>query len=169
MAWRHIDEAFKQGFLVEEIWELDYNDLSQIRRAGWSAQNVWKARLGEPYQLRQGGYSAADLRKVGCTAKELKLAGYSLEELRNAGFSHEVLRECTSDLSRHKANRTSDETGIALQPLEELSDGLPAARNQKAVTGIGELRWWTTPRIQAMLDTPGSNLPPRAGTAPGRL
>jgi len=80
-------DAFRMGFPLKELWELGYDDLVEIRKAGWSAQEVHKAGLAEAWQLRQVGYGAVDLRKIVCKASQLKLAGFSLEELRNAGFS----------------------------------------------------------------------------------
>merc|ERR1711972_430448 len=99
------EEAFKLGFTLDELWDLGYDDLEQIHRAGWSAGGLLKAGYAEAYQLRQVGYGAAELRKIGCTARQLKLAGFSLEDLRNAGFSSAVLREVSAVLSKHQAQR----------------------------------------------------------------
>jgi hypothetical protein len=148
-------DAFRMGFPLKELWELGYDDLVQVRKAGWSAHDVQKAGLAEAWQMRQVGYSAGELRKIGCEAKQLKLAGYSMEELRNAGFSSEVLRECCSVLSKHRATRKDEESGLTLvNPSGQ--PGVLGAIFEKGGPN-GELRWWGTPRIKAMLDGPGGN------------
>jgi Ca2+-binding EF-hand superfamily protein len=136
------EEAFRMGFPLKELWELGYDDLMRIKQAGWSPRSVWEAGLAEAWQLRQVGYCAADLRKLGCHAQQLKLAGFSLEELRIAGFSSEALRDCSSVLSKHRPARKDEDTGISLVLPDIMQKG-----------GLyGEKRWWTTPRIKAMLD-----------------
>lgn len=159
------EEAFNMEISLEDLWELDYEDLVQIRRAGWSAHAVIKAGLGEAWQLRQVGYGADDLRKIGWSAKKLKLAGFSLEELRNAGFSSESLRECVSVLSKHRAHRANEESALTLRPSSEGQIGLAQGPPGSYFEGggpCGELRWWATPRIKAMLDGP-----PGFGGLPG--
>jgi Ca2+-binding EF-hand superfamily protein len=144
------DEAYKHGFTLQEMWELGYDDLYEIKRSGWSVHNVISAGFAEPYQLRQVGYTAGDLRKVGLSAKQMKLAGFSFEELRNAGFSSAVLRECCSDFARHRAQKSSAEgNGLTLRPVL-ISD-------RPVTSDYGEQRWWGTPRIQAMLGPDQSN------------
>jgi len=144
--------AFKKGMGLQEIWELGYDDLSQIKRAGWSVHNVASAGFAEAWQLRQVGYTAGELRKAGWSATQLKLAGFSLEELRNAGFCSEALRECCSSLGRHRAQKAQEGPGLVLRPATN------ADRPQKGNNGdVGEQRWWGTPRIQAMLQPDQSN------------
>jgi len=164
-------DAFKMGFPLKELWELGYDDLVQIRKAGFSAHDVHKAGLAEAWQLRQVGYGAGDLRKIGCEARQLKLAGFSLEELRNAGFSSEVLRECCSVLGKHRATRKDEDSGLILvNPTGQL--GSLGAIFEKGGPN-GELRWWGTPRIKAMLDGPGgkkiASVTARPVTAPAPL
>mmetsp|Transcript_96995 Transcript_96995/g.278725 ORF Transcript_96995/g.278725 Transcript_96995/m.278725 type:complete len:459 (-) Transcript_96995:81-1457(-) len=88
------EDAFKLGFKLEDLWELGYDDLVLIRKAGWTAQHVLSAGLAEPCELRKVGYGARDLRHVGLESMVLRLAGFTLDDLRNAGFSSAVLREC---------------------------------------------------------------------------
>jgi len=106
------EDAFKIGYPLEELWELGYDDLQQIRRSGWSAQHVHRAGLADTFQLREAGYTAAELRKVGMDARELKLAGFGPDELRNAGFSSAVLRDCCNVV----ASRPKSSAGEALPP-----------------------------------------------------
>jgi Ca2+-binding EF-hand superfamily protein len=149
------EDAFKLALPLEEIWELGYEDLVQIRRAGWSAQSVVKAGLGEAWQLRQVGYGSSELRKIGMPAKQLKLAGFSLEELRNAGFSHAALRDCCSVLSRNRAHRQNEESSLTLRPSEHSPTGPhPLGPIFDQGGQHGERRWWATPRIKTMLDGP---------------
>jgi len=149
------EDAFKQGFGLDVLWDLGYEDLNQIRQAGWSAQSVVKAGLGEPFQLRQVGYGAAELRKLGWSPKQLKLAGFSLEELRNAGFSCASLRECVTGLVKNRAHRTTQDTPLTLRPPEHVPPG-PHPLGPIFDNGgqQGERRWWATPRIKTMLDGP---------------
>lgn len=149
------EDAFKLGLSLEDIWDLGYEDLVKIRRAGWSCQSLVKAGLGEAWQLRQVGYSARELRKIGWPAKQLKLAGFSLEELRNAGFSGAALRECVSVLSKHRAHRPNEDTALTLRPQEHVPPGphpLGPVFDMGGQHGAG--RWWATPRIKTMLDGP---------------
>jgi len=99
------------------------------------------------------GYSAVDLRKIGCSAKQLKLAGFSLEDLRNAGFSAQVLHDCCSVLMKNRAQRPGEETGLTLRPVTE--GGANLAENGASQ---GEMRWWSTPRIQSLLDNTGGEI-----------
>jgi len=138
------EDAFKLGFALEELWELGYDDLSQIRRAGFSVHDVVRAAFAEPWQLRQVGYTAGELRKAGWSATQLKIAGFSMQELRNAGFSSAVLQEIGLELGRQRPE-SSDVSGLTLRPLTMADHGCDRF-NQ------GEQRWWGTPRIQAMLD-----------------
>jgi len=163
------ETAFKLGFQLEELWELGYDDLLQIRQAGWSAQAVVKAGLAQPFQLRQVGYSAAELRKIGCSAKQLKLAGFSLEELRNTGFSVEVLRECCSVMSKHRGERFGEDSELILRPITD-ADVVSTANRTKVSVAHGDMRWWSTPRIKSMLDgVDGSCRLKKPSTAPPRL
>lgn len=140
------EECFERGFTIEELWELGYTDLGQIRSCGWSAHAVWKAGIAQPYQMRQVGFSAIELRRVGCSAKQLKLAGFSFEDLRNAGFSTEALADCHIQLTRHVGHITA-QGKLELRPLSQEGN----AR--------GENRWWSTPRIQSMLARPEAGVP----------
>jgi Ca2+-binding EF-hand superfamily protein len=143
------DEAFKMGFGLEELWELGYDDLLQIKRAGWSVHNVVTAGFAEAWQMRQVGYTAGELRKVGWSCQQLKLAGFSLEELRNAGFSAEVLRECGSVLGSQRAQKAPEGAGLTLRATTNA--------DRPGTSGQGEKRWWGTPRIQAMLEPDNQN------------
>jgi len=143
------DEAFKLGFGLEEVWELGYDDLSKIKQAGWSVHNVVSAGFAEDRHLRSVGYTAGELRKVGRSAKQLKLAGYGLEDLRNAGFSAEALRECCAELGKHRAQKVSEDSGLTLRPV--------TIADRPATSSSGAMRWWGTPRIQAMLEPDQSN------------
>lgn len=149
------EHAFRQGFSLEELWELGFEDLVQIRTAGWSAQSVVKAGLAETWQLRQVGYSAAQLRKIGWSAKQMKLAGFSLEELRNAGYSSAALRECVTMLSRNRVHRFDEESALFTRPPEHVPPGPhPMGAIFDSGAQFGEKRWWATPRIKTMLDGP---------------
>lgn len=88
------DDAREMGFPLDELWDLGYDDLALITKAGYSAQEMYRNELADVAQLRRLGFRAAELRKSAISARELSAAGYSLAELRNAGFSAEVLREC---------------------------------------------------------------------------
>jgi len=158
------EEAFHQGFSLEELWELGYEDLHKFRRAEWSAHSVVKAGYGEAWQLRQVGYTVSELRKIGLPAKHLKLAGYSFEEMRNAGFSSASLRDCVTTLSKHRVQRSNSDSALTLRLPEHLPRPSSAAAATTSVFDAGgpngEKRWWATPRIRSMLDGP----PGRKGT-----
>lgn len=143
------EEAFKLGLSLEELWELDYDDLAEIKRAGWSVHNVVSAGFAEPWQLRQVGFTAQELRKVGLSIKQLKLAGYSMEELRNSGFSAVALRECCNELGKHRAQFRTEGSGLSLRAVTPM-DRPPTAN-------YGEQRWWGTPRIKTMLEPNQTN------------
>jgi Ca2+-binding EF-hand superfamily protein len=143
------EEGFSKGFSLTEMWELGYDDLAQIKRAGWSVHHVVAAGFAEPWELRQVGYTAGELRKAGLSVTQLKLAGFSLEDLRNAGFSSAALRECCSDLGRQRAMKAPEGPGLALRPVT-MADRPQTGNN-------GEQRWWGTPRIQAMLQPDQNN------------
>jgi len=141
------EEAIASGLSLDELWELGYDDVTELRRVGVTPQKVWKAGFAGPSDLRRGGYGALELRKAGATAKQLKLAGFSLEELRQAGFSGEVLESLSSSLSKSNVDvmRSHEGFGIKLRP----------ATSHEVHLTTGEPRWWATPRIKVMLDKDG--------------
>lgn len=147
------EDAFKSGLDLEELWEMGYDCLDSLYQAGWSAQALVKAGMAGAHQLRQVGYNAGELRKCGMSARELKLAGFSLEELRNAGFGNAVLRDCSVMCSKFIMNGTGP-SGLVLAPLSENepTNGGPVKMSSTWSKADVESRWWTTPRIQSMLD-----------------
>lgn len=86
-------EAAKLDYPLEELRDLGYDDVEEMRRAGYTASEIQRNDLADLPKLRQLGYSANELRKGGSSAKDLVLAGYQIHELRGAGFSPEALRE----------------------------------------------------------------------------
>mmetsp|Transcript_20402 Transcript_20402/g.37132 ORF Transcript_20402/g.37132 Transcript_20402/m.37132 type:complete len:481 (+) Transcript_20402:71-1513(+) len=140
-------EAIATGLSLNELWELGYDDVAELRRVGVTPQKLWKAGFAGASELRRGGYGAGELRKVGATAKQLKLAGFSLEELRQAGFSSEVLESMSGVLSKSNIDvvRSHEGWGLKLRP----------ATSHEVHLTTGEPRWWATPRIKVMLDKEG--------------
>lgn len=142
------EDAFRVGLPLEELWDLGYDDIQKLRKAGWAAATVRRAGFATVLQLRRAGYSAVELRRSGAKAKELKLAGFSLEELRRAGYSTEVLRHVCVSLGTQVVDphrRPEDE--IVLKPLpSDFVEGGPGDER------YSDNRWWSTPRIQAVLD-----------------
>jgi len=144
------EEAFSIGYDLEQLFELGYDDVGAMRKAGWGANCVWKAGIADALALRQVGYSASDLRKCGCSAQQLKLVGYSLEELRNAGYSSQVLRECCKNLAIQRATPQDSEPGVSLVPMS--ANEIAATAEDKMSATCPALRWWDTPRIKALLN-----------------
>eukprot|EP00747_Dinoflagellata_sp_TGD_P115787 gnl/TRDRNA2_/TRDRNA2_172238_c2_seq4.p1 gnl/TRDRNA2_/TRDRNA2_172238_c2~~gnl/TRDRNA2_/TRDRNA2_172238_c2_seq4.p1 ORF type:complete len:482 (-),score=69.57 gnl/TRDRNA2_/TRDRNA2_172238_c2_seq4:396-1724(-) len=144
-------EAFEVGASLRDMFELGYDSLVEIRKAGWGAQSLFNAGLANLKELRQVGYTVPEMRKMGCTAIQLKLAGFSMEELRNGGFSACVLQEAAKSLSNQRVDQkkpAGDIIGIKLLPLAEKETGGHFAFRP-------EERWWGTPRIHALLGSSG--------------
>lgn len=145
------EEAFRLNVPLEELWDLGYDDLSQLREAGWSAENLHKAGFGDVQDFRRAGFSAAALRASGWSAHDLKLAGFSLADLRIAGFSSGVLRRCCRDLE----NKRVDMNVLNGPPM--MDNMIPLKPRTPPMGGVAKavepaLRWWSTPRIKNLID-----------------
>eukprot|EP00747_Dinoflagellata_sp_TGD_P115781 gnl/TRDRNA2_/TRDRNA2_172238_c2_seq10.p1 gnl/TRDRNA2_/TRDRNA2_172238_c2~~gnl/TRDRNA2_/TRDRNA2_172238_c2_seq10.p1 ORF type:complete len:483 (-),score=60.35 gnl/TRDRNA2_/TRDRNA2_172238_c2_seq10:366-1697(-) len=153
-------DAFQAGVSLPDMFELGYDNLLEIRNAGWGAQSLFDAGLANLKQLRQVGYTVSEMRKIGCTAIQLKLAGFSMEELRNGGFSACVLQEAAKTLSNQRVDqkKPAGDVGINLRPLAENEAGEGFAFRP-------EERWWGTPRIHALLDSSSSGKSPKTFSA----
>jgi hypothetical protein len=140
------DDAFRVGLPLEELWDLGYDDLAQLRKSGWSCSRIKRAKIATVRELRDAGYSLVELRRAGCAPLELKLAGFSLGDIRVAGFSREAINHCCQTLGASCIDTRRSDEELFIRPLTD-ADAETMPESQR----FGEGRWWSTPRIQGML------------------
>lgn len=156
------EDAFKMGISLDLLWDLGYDDLRRLREAGWGPQELHAAKMGNLLDFRQAGFTASELRKAGWHAKDLKLTGYSTAELRIGGFSAAAL----SRVSRDFTGKCIDVEGpqdvsfpLPLRPLTPVgarrNSYLPTPALERPQSAPRRLsRWWSTPRIQQLVEGP---------------
>lgn len=177
------EDARRMGISLELLWDLGYDDLRSLREAGWGVKELHAAKMGHLLDFRRAGFTAAELRRAGWHAQDLKLAGYSTADLRIGGFSAAALSRVSRDLT-FKCIDLDGPPGrrfpLPIRPLTPvggrrgsapMKEIQPVATEQQRPQSAPRRmsRWWSTPRLQSLMEGPERSSPTANANAAQRI